>query len=62
MTWLSFCGRRPGPSWKQGYGTGDRTLAQIEGVVDHSMEGSLAGAYGVLDGAEQSSWTFSLPK
>ncbi len=62
MTWLSFCARRPGPSWKTGYGTGDRTLAQIEGVVDHSMEGSLAGAYSVLDGPAQSSWTFSIPK
>ena len=62
MTWLSFCARRPGPEWKQGYGTGDRTLAQIEGVLDHSMEGSMAGAYSVLDGPVQSSWTFSLPK
>jgi hypothetical protein len=62
VTWLSFCARRPGPGWKQGYGTGDRTLAQIEGVVDHSMEGSQAGAYSVLDGPAQSSWTFSLPK
>ncbi len=62
MTWLSFCVRRPGPSWKTGYATGDRTLAQIEGVVDHSMEGSLVSAYGVLDGPRQSSWTFSLPK
>ncbi len=62
MTWLSFCARRPGPEWKTGYGTGDRTLAQIEGVVDHSMEGSMAGAYSVLDGPRQSSWTFSIPK
>ncbi|KKN21879.1 hypothetical protein LCGC14_0921080 [marine sediment metagenome] len=62
MTWLSFCARRPGPSWKVGYGTGDRTLDEIEGVVDHSEEGSQAGAYSVLDGPEQSSWTFSLPK
>ena len=62
MTWLSFCARRPGPSWKIGYGTGDRTLAQIEGVVDHSMEGSISGAYSVLDGSAQSSWTFSIPK
>lgn len=62
MTWLSFCARRPGPAWKTGYGTGDRTLAQIEGVVDHSMEGSLAAAYGVLDGPSQASWTFSIPK
>ncbi len=62
MTWLSFCARRPGPEWKQGYGTGDRTLAQIEGVVDHSMEGTMAGAYSVLDGPRQSSWTFSIPK
>ena len=62
MPWLSFCARRPGPGWKTGYGTGDRTLAQIEGVVDHSMEGSMAGAYSVLDGPRQSSWTFSIPK
>ena len=62
MTWLSFCARRPGPEWKTGYGMGDRTLAQIEGVVDHSMEGSLAAAYGVLDGPRQASWTFSIPK
>ena len=62
MTWLSFCARRPGPEWKVGYGTGDRTLAQIEGVVDHSMEGTMAGAYSVLDGLRQSSWTFSIPK
>lgn len=62
MTWLSFCARRPGPLWKTGYGTGDRTLAQIEGVVDHSMEGSLVAAYTVLDGSRQSSWTFSIPK
>jgi hypothetical protein len=62
VTWLSFCARRPGPDWKQSYGTGDRTLAQIEGVVDHSMEGSMAGAYSVLMGPEQSSWTFSIPK
>ena len=62
MTWLSFCARRPGPAWKTGYGTGDRTLAQIEGVVDHSMEWYMAGAYSVLDGPRQASWTFSIPK
>ncbi len=62
MTWLSFCARNPGPEWKQGYGTGDRTLKEIEGVVDHSMEGSMAGAYSVLFGPAQSSWTFSIPK
>ena len=62
MTWLSFCARRLGPEWKTGYGTGDRTLAQIEGVVDHSSEGPLAAAMGVLDGPRQSSWTFFLPK
>ncbi|KKN25153.1 hypothetical protein LCGC14_0887620 [marine sediment metagenome] len=62
MTWLSFCARYPGPEWKQGYGTGPRTLVQIEGVVDHSMEGPMAGAYSVLNGPRQSSWTFSIPK
>ena len=63
MTWLSFCARRPGPEWKTGYtGVPFRTLREIEGVVDHSMEGYMAGAYSVLDGPRQSSWTFSLPK
>ncbi|KKN02103.1 hypothetical protein LCGC14_1121060 [marine sediment metagenome] len=62
MTWLSFCARRPGPSWKVGYGTGDRRLGEIEGVVDHTEEGSQAGAYTVLDGPQQASWTFSIPK
>ncbi len=63
MTWLSFCARRPGPEWKTGYpGVPSRTLDQIEGVVDHSMEGSLAAAYSVLDGSSQASWTFSIPK
>ncbi len=62
MTWLSFCARRLGPDWKIGYGTGDRTLAQIEGVVDHSSEGPLSAAMGVLDGPRQASWTFFLPK
>ena len=63
MTWLSFCARRPGPEWKTGYpGVPSRTLGEIEGVVDHSMEGSLAASYAVLDGPRQASWTFSLPK
>ncbi len=63
MTWLSFCARRPGPEWKTGYtGVPFRTLGEVEGVVDHSEEGAQAGAYSVLDGPEQSSWTFSLPK
>lgn len=63
MTWLSFCARRPGPEWKQGYtGVPFRSLYEIEGVVDHSMEGWMAGAYSVLDGPAQSSWTFSIPK
>ena len=62
MTWLSFCARYLGPPAKTGYGTGDRTLREIEGVVDHSMEGSLAAAYAVLDGPQQSSWTFSIPR
>ena len=60
-TWLDFCARRPGPSWKVGYpGVSRRTLAQIEGEVDHSMEGYRRGAYAVLDGIRQASWTFSV--
>lgn len=60
-TWLPFCVKRLGPAWKQGYpGVPDRTLAEIEGEVDHSMEGYRGGAYAVLDGPAQSSWPFSI--
>lgn len=60
-TWLPFCVKRPGPDWKQGYpNVSRRTLAEIEGEVDHSMEGYRGGAYAVLDGPIQSSWTFSI--
>ncbi|KKN31634.1 hypothetical protein LCGC14_0821830, partial [marine sediment metagenome] len=63
MTWLSFCARRSGPEWKTGYpGVPSRTPQEIEGVVDHSMEGPLSAAYSVLDGPRQVSWTFSIPK
>lgn len=60
-TWLPFCIKRLGPSWKQGYPSVPlRTLAEIEGEVDHSMEGYRGGAYAVLDGPRQASWTFSI--
>lgn len=60
-TWLPFCVKRPGPAWKTGYpSVPSRTLAEIEGEVDHSMEGYRGGAYAVLDGPRQASWTFSI--
>lgn len=63
MTWLAFCEHDPGPDWKTGYGDfKSTTLDDIEGVVDHSMEGTMAGARTVLRGPSQASWTFSLPK
>lgn len=63
-TWLPFTIKSPGPSWKQGYpGATSRTLAQIEGEVKHSAEGSLQGLFGELDRADRTaSWHFSLAK
>ncbi len=62
-TWLPFATRRPGPAWKVGYGTLKATaLSEKEGEVKHSMEGTLAGALGVLDGSSQASWHLSIPK
>lgn len=60
-TWLPFCVKRPGPSWKVGYpNVPRRALEEIEGEVDHSFDGYRGGGYAVLDGSEQSSWTFSI--
>jgi hypothetical protein len=60
-TWLDFCIRRPGPAWKRGYsGVLRRELLEIEGEVDHSTEGHLGGALGVLDGPSTASWTFTI--
>lgn len=63
-TWLSFATRRPGPPQKVGYGSLLATpLAEKEGEVKHSMEGTLAGALGVLDNLNiNSSWPLSVPK
>jgi N-acetyl-anhydromuramyl-L-alanine amidase AmpD len=63
-SWLPACIRRDGPSQKQGYGhIPSRTLAEIEGICAHSMEGSLAAALGELDNPSRlASWTFSNPK
>ena len=54
---------RPGPPQKAGYPTKQsRTLAEIQGEIKHSMEGSLAAALGELDNpARQASWTLSVP-
>jgi hypothetical protein len=37
-------------------------LNEIEGVVDHSMEGSMGGAWAVLASDRQASWHFSIPR
>lgn len=64
MTWLPSCVRRDGPTQKQGYGhIPSRTLADIQGVCGHSMEGSLAAAMGELDRETRlASWTLSNPR
>ncbi|KKL84645.1 hypothetical protein LCGC14_1962710, partial [marine sediment metagenome] len=63
-TWLDFCTKRPGPSWKQGYGgiITSRPLAIIEGEVKHITLGPMSAALGVLDGPKQVSWPFTIPK
>lgn len=60
-TWLPFCIRRDGPAWKHGYpDVPSRSLEDIEGEIDHSMEGYWAGARSVLHGTASTSWTFSV--
>ena len=63
-TWLARATVRIGPSWKQGYPSAtSRTLAEIEGEVKHSAEGSLAGLFGELDRPDRTaSWHFSIAK
>ena len=63
-TWLPFAVRLDGPRNKTGYPSiADRTLAQIEGEVDHSTEGPLTAALGELQKlTRQASWHFTVPK
>ncbi len=48
------------PTDKHGYPNSDAHLQN--GVVIHSMEGSLQAGFGVLDGPRQASWHFSVSK
>lgn len=58
--WYPLAIRLDAPAWKQGYeGIPQRDW---RGAVLHSMEGSLAAAHSVLQGAVKSSWHFSNPK
>jgi len=62
MDWLPGATRRDAPASKHGYGGVPEPQAK-QGVVFHSMEGSLAAALGELDKlSRQASWTFSNPK
>lgn len=58
MTWLDWTIRRPGPPFKRYL----ETVNRQEGFVCHSVEGSLAAAFAVLDGQRQASWHFTLDK
>ncbi len=63
-TWLSWCTKRPGPAWKQGYYLlPRRSLNQVEGDVKHSAEGSYAGLLNIIaTSTRQASWHFSVAK
>lgn len=63
-TWLHWAEHRPGPPQKQGYPSAPRrTLADIEGEIKHSMEGSLEAALAELDKPSRlASWHFSVAK
>ena len=61
LEWASFAVRLDGPGHKTSYGGDERALR--EGLVYHSMEGSLSVALRMLaNPALQKSWTFSNPK
>ncbi len=55
--WYPAATRRPGPAWKT---SGSRSSTRA--VVYHSVEGSLASALNVLNGARESSWHLTNPK
>ncbi len=61
-TWLPGAERMQAPFWKQGYfGIPRRTMAQIEGEVNHSAEGSMGALLGeIMHPTRQASWTFSI--
>jgi len=59
-TWGAFAIARPGPDWKLGqYPHGANKIA---GAVFHSAEGSLEGAFSVLDGPRRASWHITVSK
>ena len=55
--WYPAATRRAGPAWKT---SGDRS--ETRGAVYHSVEGSLASAFAVLDGPREASWPLTNPK
>ena len=63
-TWLPFIIKHHGPLGKLGYdGGATRSLAEIEGEVKHSSEGTLAGALAVLaDRSRTASWHLTIAK
>jgi len=63
-TWLSWCERVDGPSWKQGYASvKTRALPDIKGEVKHSAEGSYLALLATLNHPTRTaSWHFSVSK
>ena len=60
-TWLPGAERMQGPFWKSGYfGIPRRTMAQIEGEVNHSAEGPMGALLGEIMSPLEKSWTFSI--
>ena len=59
-TWCPFAERRDGPTSKVGYSGALGITAPKRGEIKHSAEGGLAGAFGVLDAANDASWHFTI--
>lgn len=59
--WCSFAIRWDGPAWKQGYR--DLAVNTLEGIVDHSAEGSLPACLSELDKPHRyASWWATVAK
>lgn len=61
-TWMPSAIRRDGPTTKMGYSGALGTTSPKRGEIKHSAEGTLDGAFGILDGPSSASWHFTVAK